>query len=115
MRDFVSSVVGRLEIAHHRVRGAYVLVLRGATDIACDSELEDAFIHAMVGGLPLIVDLSELSSGDEELLGHLINAQRATEFALVGPVTPGFQRRLETTGTTALFTVHPDLTTALGL
>ncbi|MFJ8251273.1 STAS domain-containing protein [Streptomyces sp. NPDC094466] len=114
MRNEVSSVVGGLEIAHYRVRGAYVLVLRGAADIADDPELEDAFIHAMVSGLPLIVDLSELSFGDEELLGHLIHAQRATEFALVGPITPAFQRRLDTTGTTALFTIHPDLTTALG-
>ncbi|MFJ3481411.1 hypothetical protein [Streptomyces microflavus] len=49
--------------------------------------------------------------GDEELLGHLINAPGPGRIR-TGPMSEAFQRRLDTVGLSALFTICPTLTAA---
>ncbi|MEU0759353.1 STAS domain-containing protein [Streptomyces microflavus] len=109
-----SSTDHDLIVVHAPFPGAYVLMLRGTADVCACEDLEDDFARATRSGLPLIVDLGALEFGDENLLGLLINARRAESAELVGPLSPSFRRRLDTTGVTAWFTVHPTLGAALG-
>ncbi|MFQ6144644.1 STAS domain-containing protein [Streptomyces seoulensis] len=102
-----------LDVLHAPFPGAYVLTLRGSADIVTADGLEDDFARATGSGLPLIVDLVALTFGDETLLGLLINARQDAGVELVGPLSPTFQRRLDTAGLTAWFTIHPTLSTAL--
>ncbi|MFJ7527934.1 anti-sigma factor antagonist [Streptomyces griseus] len=102
-----------LLILHTLYPTAYVMVLRGNTSPTTSGDLDAAFRHAADSGLPLIVDLAALDFGDVELLGHLIHAHRTAGLQLVGPLSPLFQQRLDTTGTTTLLTVQPTLSAAL--
>nr|WP_185907065.1 anti-sigma factor antagonist [Streptomyces sp. WAC04770] len=102
-----------LLIQHTQYPTAYVMVLRGATGPAAYHQLHAAFRHAAASGLPLIVDLAALDFADEELLSHLLHAHQTSGLQLVGPLSSPVQRRFNVTGAATLFTVHPDLTTAL--
>ncbi|ARI51704.1 STAS domain-containing protein [Streptomyces rhizosphaericola] len=102
-----------LAIRHMRYRTAYVMVLRGATGPETGHQLEAAFRRAAASGLSLIVDLAALDFADEELLSHLLRAHQTSGLRLVGPLSAPVQRRFDITGADSLFTVHPDLTTAL--
>ncbi|MFE6918816.1 STAS domain-containing protein [Streptomyces rubiginosohelvolus] len=103
-----------LRISHTAYPTAYLLRLRGNALPAAGRNLAAAFDCAAGWGLPLIVDLSALDFGDEELLGHLVDARRTSGVTLVGPLSDSFRRRLETAGVTALFTIHLDVAAALG-
>ncbi|MFF5775171.1 anti-sigma factor antagonist [Streptomyces californicus] len=100
-----------LRIQHTLYPAAYLLRLIGDTH-PTSHELAAAFQHADAWALPLIVDLSALGFGDEELLRRLLHAHR-TGLTLIGPISDSFQRRLDTTGVTDLFTVRPTLDAAL--
>ncbi|WP_406251917.1 STAS domain-containing protein [Streptomyces cyaneofuscatus] len=102
-----------MHVVHAPFPHAYVLTLRGTADTASSDRLEDDFARATASGLPLIVDLGALEFGDETLLGLLLNARRTTGVELVGPLSPALQRRLDITGVTPWFALHPNLTTAL--
>ncbi|MEU5372493.1 STAS domain-containing protein [Streptomyces sp. NPDC005951] len=102
-----------LQILHTVYPTAYLLSLRGSTDPTTALRVAEAFDRAAHWSLPLIVDLSGLGFGDEELLGYLMTAHQTTGLTLVGPLSDSFQRRLHTTGLTALFTIHPTLDAAL--
>ncbi|MCT6781890.1 MULTISPECIES: STAS domain-containing protein [Streptomyces] len=103
-----------LRILHTVYPTAYLLRLRGNTLPATRGDLAAAFDSAAAWGLALIVDLSALDFGDEELLGHLINARRTSGITLVGPLSDSFRRRLDTAGVSALFTIQPNVAAALG-
>ncbi|MEU5137408.1 anti-sigma factor antagonist [Streptomyces californicus] len=100
-----------LRIQHTLYPAAYLLRLTGDTP-PTGHELAATFHHAAEWELPLIVDLSALGFGDEELLRHLLHAHRAG-LTLIGPISDSFQRRLDTTGVTDLFTIRPTLDAAL--
>ncbi|MFJ5890280.1 hypothetical protein [Streptomyces californicus] len=102
-----------LQIQHTVYPAAYLLCMRGNTDPATGWLVAEAFDRAAHWSLPLIVDLSELDYGNAELLGHLMTAHQTTGLTLVGPLSDSFQRRLDTTGLTTLFTIHPTLDAAL--
>ncbi|MFJ4675680.1 anti-sigma factor antagonist [Kitasatospora sp. NPDC088783] len=114
MNEPGSSTDHDLLVIHAPFPNAYVLMLRGsAAGRACE-DLEDDLARATATGLPLVVDLAALAFGDENLLGLLIKARQAGGVELVGPLSPSFQRRLDTAGVTAWFTIHPTLSAALG-
>lgn len=95
---------------------ADIITLRGDADPATHQHTEDAFASARSNGSDLIVDLSGLAYGDELLLGLLLNARTASpadRVLLVGPISESFRRRLDVTGTAALFKVYGDLPAAL--
>lgn len=102
-----------LLVLHAPFPNAYVLTLRGTADTVTSEGLEHDFAPAADSGLPLIMDLGALKFGDETLLGHLITAHRSDGVELVGPLSPSFQRRLNRTGVTHWFTIHPTLAAAL--
>ncbi|MEU0984065.1 anti-sigma factor antagonist [Streptomyces griseus] len=102
-----------LQILHTVYPAAYLLRLRGNTDPTTDLLVAEAFDRAAHWSLPMIVDLSGLDYGNEEFLSHLMTAHQTTGLALVGPLSDSFQRRLDTTGLTTLFTIHPTLDAAL--
>lgn len=104
-----------LLVLHALFPGAYVLTLRGTADATCGEGLEHVFARAAATGRRLIVDLAALEFGDEYLLGPLIEACRANGLELVGPLSPSVRHRLEITGITDLFTIHPTLSAALDL
>ncbi|MYV70251.1 anti-sigma factor antagonist [Streptomyces sp. SID2131] len=113
MDDGAGPAPRDLCIAHTVHPGAYLLTLHGTADAHTTEGLEDDFGYATAYGPRLVVDLSALTHGDETLLGLLVHARRFHDVELVGPLTPRFQRRLETAGVTAWFTVHPTLAAAL--
>ncbi|MER5882109.1 STAS domain-containing protein [Streptomyces sp. NPDC001910] len=104
-----------LHIVDARFPHAYVLTLHGCTDNSTSDLLDGAFtdVAAAAGAGALVVDLGGLEFGDETLLGLLLNARKTRDVHLVGPLSPTFQRRLDTTDTTRVFTIHPTLTHAL--
>ncbi|MFB8384558.1 anti-sigma factor antagonist [Streptomyces rubiginosohelvolus] len=102
-----------LRIQHTVYPEAYLLRLLGDTHPTTSLGLADAFNRAIGWGLPLIVDLSALDFGGEELLGHLINAHHEADLNIIGPISDNFQRRLDTTGASELFTIRPTLAAAL--
>ncbi|MFF5638443.1 STAS domain-containing protein [Streptomyces sp. NPDC012825] len=102
-----------LRIVHTAHPGAHVLALHGTADASTTDGLEDDFLYATAYGPRLIVDLSGLLYGDETLLGLLLHARRFHDVDLAGPLAPGFQRRLQTGGVAAWFTIHPTLAAAL--
>ncbi|MEV7673019.1 anti-sigma factor antagonist [Streptomyces sp. NPDC088752] len=102
-----------LIVAHARFPGAYVLILRGTADMFTAEDLDVDFAAATMTGLRLVVDLGALEHGDETLLNLLLDAHRARGVELVGPLAPGFRRRLDTAGIADWFTVRPTLTCAL--
>ncbi|WP_435190672.1 STAS domain-containing protein [Streptomyces sp. bgisy126] len=102
-----------LLITHTAHPGAYVLTLSGAADNCATGTLEADFVYAAAFGPRLVVDLSALTFGNGTLLSLLVHARVSHDVELVGPLAPGFQRRLDTTGTTGWFTVHPTLAAAL--
>ncbi|RSN53999.1 anti-sigma factor antagonist [Streptomyces sp. WAC 04229] len=88
-------------------------MLRGTVDFTTTDGLDVDFARAAATGLPLVVDLGGLRFGNAELLALLISARPAPGVALVGPLSPSFQRRLDITGATTLFDIHPTLSAAL--
>ncbi|MGW9302153.1 STAS domain-containing protein [Streptomyces cyaneofuscatus] len=100
-------------VQHTLYPAAYVLRLEGNADPTTRDVLATAFSLAANWSLPLIVDLSALDFGDEELLGHLIYAHQTSGLTLIGPISDLFQRRLDTTGLATLLTIRPTLTAAL--
>ncbi|MFE5829280.1 STAS domain-containing protein [Streptomyces sp. NPDC056488] len=113
MDDAAGSASRELRITHSVHPGTYLLTLSGTADSSTTENLEDDFIYATAYGPRLVVDLSRLIYGDETLLGLLVHARRFHDVELVGPLTPAFQRRLDTAGVTTWFTIHPTLTAAL--
>ncbi|MEV7673018.1 STAS domain-containing protein [Streptomyces sp. NPDC088752] len=111
MDDAAGSASRELRITHTVHPGAYLLTLSGTADSHTTDGLEDDFAYATAYGPRLVVDLSGLIHGDETLLGLLLHARRFNDVELVGPLTPAFQRRLDTTSVTTWFTIRPTLTT----
>ncbi|MFI5721482.1 hypothetical protein [Streptomyces cyaneofuscatus] len=83
----------RLTVQHTLYPAAYVLRLEGNADPTTSDALATTFSLAANWSLPLIVDLSALDFGDEELLGHLIYAHQTSGLTVMGPISDPFQRR----------------------
>ncbi|MFJ3819424.1 STAS domain-containing protein [Streptomyces sp. NPDC090056] len=113
MNDRTDGTDHGLTVLHARFPSAYVLTLRGTADMFTAEDLDVDFAAATTTGPRLVVDLGALEYGDETLLGLLLDAHRTHGVELVGPLSPSFQRRLDTTGITGWFTIHPTLTSAL--
>ncbi|MFD8061950.1 hypothetical protein ACFXA0_24315 [Streptomyces cyaneofuscatus] len=113
MRRKHGNEPSNLQVQHTLYPAAYVLRLQGDTGPTTSDALATAFSLAADWSLPLIVDLSALGSGDDELLGHLINAHQTSGLTLIGPISDAFQRRLDTVGLSTLFTIRPTLAAAL--
>ncbi|MFD4127425.1 STAS domain-containing protein [Streptomyces globisporus] len=108
-----SSTDHDLIVVHTAFPDAHVLMLRGTANAHAHEDLEKDLARAVGTGHRLIVDLTALEHGDENLLGLLIGARRTHGVELIGPLSPSFQHRLDTAGIAHWFTIHPTLATAL--
>jgi anti-anti-sigma regulatory factor len=93
---------------------AHVVVLRGVLDWRAESFVRVLVDHARSSGRPLVVDLSAVTHLHVDVLALFLAARGRPGISLLTPLPSAFLRIAGTTGTTDAFTLHADLTHAVG-
>ena len=92
---------------------AHVVILRGELDWRTEHFIQPLIDQARRSGRPLVVDLSAVTHLHIDVLAQLLAARAHPGISLLTPLPPAFLRIAGATGTTAAFTLHPDLVHAV--
>ena len=100
---------GRACVSYFDQGEAHVIILRGELDWRTDHFIQPLLDQARLSGRPLVVDLSAVTHLHIDVLAQLLAARAHPGISLLTPLPPAFLRIAGATGTTAAFTLHPDL------